>query len=61
MTKTVKLTLEFTWEITEQEWAEGKEFWKDVLIQKAQYDPISIFYYLRQIKNPEPKTIIHNT
>lgn len=52
MTKKVKIAIQFEWEVTQEEWVEGKEFWAEHLESAAMFDPVDAFYHLRQIKNP---------
>jgi hypothetical protein len=55
MTNKVKIEITYSWEVSQKEWVEGKEFWIKDLEDKASYDAIDVFHHLRQIKNPESK------
>ena len=49
----VKISVTYTWEITQKEWAEGKEHWVETMKEQAIYDPISYFYCLNNIRWPD--------
>lgn len=55
--KAVKISIEYNWEITVGEWKELKEFEESHIIEKLksrfEWDPVSAFFNLRQIKVPD--------
>ena len=56
--KKVKVAIEYEWEIDEREW-KGLQDWDESSLQagvkdRLEYDPVSSFYSLSQIKVPTP-------
>jgi len=54
----VSISITYTWEITQAEWIEGKEFWKETLKEKAEYDARNMYWLLNNIKVPDAKVEI---
>lgn len=56
--KTVKITLSYSWDINEKEWEELQEWdeetTKKMVKSRLEYDAVSSFYSLSQIKVPSP-------
>ena len=52
MTKKVRITIGYTWEISKKDWDETREFWEKHLEESIKYDPINVWWCLNQIHKP---------